>query len=526
MANIDNDLQIIKEAGRGEDVRAAIWDAITKISQEKEYPAVTKLITENGTYSAEGNTAWNKVEVRVPGGGLDPNKIDYGGCITENGYYTPAKLYEMGYISDPECIAVDGFDVQVNQFNAGLCEKMITENGEYDPLLDGFDGYSKVYVNVTSIERKDSYTVRFYNGSRYLGAVTVPHGANATCPSGNPTDPNFSGWNPNPANVTRDMTCYAVYGTGTAGVGKTVSTIADDWNTIVANMNAGSRKYKPGDTKTLILNDGVMTHVLNMMLLGYNMDTNSNGGYAHSTWINVNFDIKATTDGIFGRFTTCPGGNGEQFDKMHGNQAWWGNSLLRALLNGDPKNIQFDTVPGNDDLTYFNALAANNKLIPALINAAAGMDLFKNIKEVQKNSFYCQTVFPEGSGQRNASYVNFLYDQPTRDKIWIPSTRELCYPKREGGRDNYMCTTGTCYSNPNKYGLWIKEVNAMMGNDYPVDTRWISRDCDYGNGKDYQNNHRCRRIRSTPSVDQGWMDPVDAVDTNTANLPIPVGFCL
>ena len=74
-------------------------------------------------------------------------------------------------------------------------------------------------LEITYDEIKNS-TVRFYNGDTLLKTVQdVPYGSNVTYSGATPTKPGaedpadweFTGWSPEPTNVTADMNCYAQF---------------------------------------------------------------------------------------------------------------------------------------------------------------------------------------------------------------------------------------------------------------------------------------------------------------------------
>ena len=456
MANIDEELKIIKGSpdgsvgGRGEDVRAAIISAINKIIQEREYPPTTLLVNTNGEKTGG---PWNKVIVNVSGG-LDTKNIDNCGTITENDYYDLKKLKKLGLIDNPNCIGVDGFLVNVNQKTGEYGEITITENGVYDPLLDGYDGYSKVYVNVLGGEIKDYYTVRFFDGTRMLEAKSVQRGTNAiytgtTRLSGT----NFTGWNPSPVSVSRDMDCYAVYADGASSllIDRYSETIPDSWAQIVEKI--GTRPYGEGSTKNLLLTTPAGNILLNMCLIGYNLDVDDHEKYV-STWVNINWDVitkhgDALVGWPFGIFSKTQLSYANQ-KSTFGDTIWWGNSLLRALLNGDNSNLVCA-----DDIAFYDSMVVAGTLVPNLIDVAAGTSLFRNLKLVTKYS----TKYNIDAGGTAAIWR----DQMTQDRIWLPSTRELFYPSynNEGVPSytvpNYMCTKGKAekgvggyqYGNPN-----------------------------------------------------------------------------
>lgn len=553
MANIDAELTTIKTpGGRGEDVRAAIKSAIEKIYNEREYPPTAITIKQNGTI--EGGP-WNKVKVDVPEGGINKADIDsLQGDITENGWYTIQKLKDMGLISSDTCIGIDGFTVSVNQKTGEYGEINITENGTYDPLLDGYDGYSKVYVNVLDTGGPGPFTVRFFDGKSLLEVKSVPKGTNAVYTGSKQlSGSNFTGWNPSPVSVNRDMDCYAVYGSGSSSavIDQFSSTISDTWAQIAEKVSNGNQPYLPGSTKTLYLQNG--SHILTMMLVGYNLDVDENGKYC-STWMNINNLIKTANTNpnggnlnhIFGNisrvvYQSDGGQRSTQSETYcHGHTIWWGNCLLRALLNGDGSDIAFDTVAGSDDKTYYDSHAANHILLPELINTAAGTNLWERIKRVTKYSFW---------NDRNTSAQNMpLRDCVTKDKLWIPSSREMYYPHFDWQSSlskyvpnynltNHMCSKGAAengsniqYGNPNYF---VNTMAAVYAANMTDDSRFRTRDNINNNGNSAWNRSGFMNgvvsMRDT-TLSQTSMAICEAdgsysgFDHDTAYLPI--SFCL
>lgn len=160
-----------------------------------------------------------------------------------------------------------------------------------------FSKWDKSYSNITAPLDVNAvftsslryYTVYFYNGSSLLQTVNnVPYGGSATYTGSTPvksdvTDPEnyaFSGWSPAPTNIQGNTSCYAQYNyTGLE------ETIADDWETIFANIDNGTyaTKYKVGDTKILNLGtEGTVT----MQIVAMDADEKADGsGKAPITWV-------------------------------------------------------------------------------------------------------------------------------------------------------------------------------------------------------------------------------------------------
>ena len=144
----------------------------------------------------------------------------------------------------------------------------------------------QVYAAFTASVRK--YTVYFYNGSTLLQRVdNVPYGGSATYTGDTPVssegsaeDYPFEGWVPTGKNITGSTSCYAQFGSALE-----VKEIADDWATIIANIDNGTykSKYKIGNYKPLDLGS---EGVINMQIAGFDVDDLADGtGKAPITFI-------------------------------------------------------------------------------------------------------------------------------------------------------------------------------------------------------------------------------------------------
>jgi hypothetical protein len=527
--NIDSELTTIKNAPKGEDVRAAIISAIKKIYNTREYTPTTKKFTHNTGPEGESGGPWNKVIVQVN----DSPSLDVDDMsqhpITENGYYDLAKLREMGFLDNPNCDGINGFTVNVKQTPGNFGVINITENGTYDPLLDGFDGYTKVYVNVLGGERKDHYTVKFYDGKNLLASVSVAYGQNATYPEGKALPDSgglFTGWNPNPVSVSRDMNCYAVYaGQGATGAGTLVETIPDTWKTICTKIKAGNRPYEVGSTKLLRLTGyNGTSFILNMMLIGYNLDITQNGKYANSTWVNINpqgilMNNQAINYLLSPGFTLIPNPTAiNQVNKI-GTTVWWGNSLVRALYNRDPSAIIYKNEPGSDDFSYYKAMLSQGLTLPDAVNNAAGFDLFSQIEAVKKYSDWKQITSISGSTGQYNQYN--LVDQPTIDKIWLPNYKEMLYPyphTRNDYKETSAGQAGPAYGNPGVF------YNTMISLELASQS-WLLRDV--ASNSFYPNASGYPIIGCRPQSPNGMACVGNTSHNGTQNnYALPISFCI
>lgn len=244
-----------------------------------------------------------------------------------------------------------------------------------------------VYAAFTTTVRK--YTVYFYNGSTLLQRVdNVPYGGSATYTGTTPVSPEdsslgFLGFEPTGKNIVGNTSCYAQFESALE-----VKEIADDWATIIANIDNGTYKdkYKIGNYKPLDLGS---EGIINMQVAALDKDECADGsGTAPITWIGkellaskheMNPGAVKNADGTYQEGTGSVGG--------------WEKCEMRSYLKSTIK-----------------------PLIPTVVNS--------RIAEVVKT--------------QDANNINQeKYTQTTRDDIWIPYGGELkskykvLYPKTE-----------------------------------------------------------------------------------------------
>ena len=124
------------------------------------------------------------------------------------------------------------------------------------------------------------HMVRFFNSDgTLLGYKIVTTGGSATWDGDAPVDPAgenaFTGFEPEPVNVTADMDCYAKY----------ADPYAEAWEAVFASIDAGTyaTDYAIGDTVPLNLGS---EGVINMQIAAFDSDDLADGsGKAHITWI-------------------------------------------------------------------------------------------------------------------------------------------------------------------------------------------------------------------------------------------------
>ncbi len=140
-------------------------------------------------------------------------------------------------------------------------------------ILNNITAPKDVYAIYTATTRK--YTVYFYNGDTLLTSVpNVPYGGSTTYSGSTPTSPNaeeeFSGWSPEPTNITGDTYCYAVFTNPNALDGKTWAEIAS-----ISESGNAANYFSVGDCKAITLNGTVGTvnfenKQLYVYILGFN----------------------------------------------------------------------------------------------------------------------------------------------------------------------------------------------------------------------------------------------------------------
>ena len=153
--------------------------------------------------------------------------------------------------------------------------------------LNNVEADRYVYVAFTATVR--TYTVYFYNGSTLLQTVeNVPYGSsvNYTGDTPNnstadvPEDWAFTGWDPEPTNITGDTLCYAQF--------EYTGYIMDDWDVIAANVANNTYKslYNIGDLKpvTFTYDDGT-TETIEMEIADFDHDDLPNGHKAGITFV-------------------------------------------------------------------------------------------------------------------------------------------------------------------------------------------------------------------------------------------------
>lgn len=514
MANISSYLNTIRTATSGESVRTAIANALTAINQDNPVTVQGKTITANGTYTAEGGIAFNPVTVQVPDGGAkDYNFIDIE--IVENGEYPKAEDKAKNTYYDKVTVAVPQFA------NDLMEERKITKNGEYEALLDGYDGYAKVIVDVSGIDT-DTYTCTFVdeNGTPLRTVPNIPSGGwcsdNGLRPASATGKP-FQGWNPAPNDIRYNIICKPTYYETQLAVGE----IVDDWATIVANKGepyaigayktlplniTGQELFSPSPDSGFVPGDGTIVAPMAASITQPIMMKVANGeDMSTSTWISVAAGVSGFNSSIFQRSLPMDQFYWDSFSWMSGyrhNHNWliveevgkrfgWPTCMMRHWLNND--------------------FLAN---IPDFLRQA--------LVPVIKKS---RTVYMDAGGTAMADT-----NTETLDTIWVPSVREMCTDADTSGRS---ATSGIKYTDfqnmvheNGQYDWFFPDTNCLTCRDVFPAGAWNDGVQTY-KGKTYRPltngafgwnaTYSTNQIMYSGNLDASW---------GSSYSTIPIGFCL
>ena len=512
MANISSYLNTIRTAASGESVRTAIVNCLNAINRDNPVTVQGKTITANGTYTAEGGIAFNPVTVQVPTGG--PDSYNFQDIeITENGEYQ----------AEEENTYYDKVTVAVPQFANDLMEeRKITKNGEYEALLDGYDGYAKVVVDVSGVDT-DTFTCTFVdeNGTPLRTVPNIPSGGwcsdNGLRPASATGKP-FQGWNPAPNDIRYNIICRPTYYETQLAVGE----ITDDWATIVANKGepypigayktlpiniTGQELFSPSPDSGFVPGDGTIVAPMAASITQPIMMKVANGeDMSTSSWISVAAGVSGFTSSIFQRSLPMDQFYWDSFSWFNGyrhNQNWvitddigkrfgWPTCMMRHWLNND--------------------FLAN---VPDFIRQA--------LVPVIKTS---RTVYMDAGGTVMADT-----NTETLDTIWVPSVREMCTDTDTSSRSatsgiKYTDFQNLVHENGN-FSWFFPDTNCTTARDvYPAGA-WGESGVHTYKGKTYQPlSHGAFAWNSVYSANQIVYS--GSLDTNwgSNNTIIPIGFCL
>lgn len=469
MADISGYLNNIRTAESGETVRDSIIQCLNKINNDNPTQVKPLNVTANGTYSSDTGIAYNPVTVNVPAGGSSGYSFKEL-VVDENGEYEPEEENEM----------FNKVTVNVPQLATDIMQDTyeITENGEYDPLLDGYDGYGKIVVNVQGGGGDGPFLVEFYDTDHTtkLYSEYVEKFGNANFQGTLPvsgTGERFVGWNPSPLGVTRDLKCYPYF----KDISYDPTEIQDGWDTILMNRGAG---YPIGAHK----------------FLAYGATWTAD---EIKTYINPSYAGDSVAVNLYMMMYKVAEGEG-------GTTSSWLSSRVSFSNNYIPQFASWGEVADNRGIRG----ALNN----CFFNHMA--DGFKaTIKPVTKYTLDTHNMII-----------------PTEDKIWIAGIKEVGTYKTgydETGYYDYI--NQNTWSDSNTYWTNVQKLASSMG--YVMDYGNNDRNLALNFIKDYQNNYGLTATRdsfdktgSPYNFVRGYYSNVINMYNMIADPNVNIGFCL
>ena len=366
----------------------------------------------------------------------------------------------------------------------------------YEAKDDGLYGYSKITIRL--VESPGPFRVRFYNGTTLLEEhdnvmrnQTVHYGT--AYPSG-PTPENFTpegkrftGWNPDPLNVTTNLDCYAQF-EDAEDIVNPGGTVTQSWSEILANGGAdvplgGTKKiyYGSYEYNGMSIAGGNLT--MQKVYIGESGST--------STWLSTD-SLLIKKDGGYPYYA-----DGKQHQDIHNTRIGWAESDLRRFLNGS-------------FIAAIENCADNEKGVSSISKA---------IKSVNKYS----RCFLGGSSEWEATgsnWQNWKSNDETSDKIWLPSDRELT-----GGTDFEQY--GASYVKVNSSDKRAYFSNAQTGITRSIGTVARALDTDTGKLASYYINlrkvHSYGELVVYPCINS-WSNTGQPEDVK-ALTGFKIGFC-
>ena len=388
MANIESQLTTIKSAAGGEDVREAIIGALRNINNDVPADMSNPVqITEDMPLNSDLIKPLNppklvsQIYIKQAGSGGKTTRL-VEATITENGEYPTSDKDDGGgsYDPDKENRYYSKVTVKVPQLaNAVLdLEEPITENGTYSAPADwGVDGLRTFTVNVNAATGDGPFQVEFYDKiasdptASVIQTQIVGKNGNAEFKPPYPTSAagSFSGWSPNPVNVSRDLKCYPIFGQ----IIIDPTDIHDDWPVICQRRGAG---YPLGSHKLLAYGATFTADEVKTWCPGY-----TGGDVA----LNISMNMYKVGEG-----------EGVSHSSWIGSGVWLGS--IPGIMPGGNNNSWY--------MQFQNGIGLRQFLNTAFFNHMDSM--FKNnIVQVAKTSLYRDMPMP------------------TTDLIWVPNTSEI-----------------------------------------------------------------------------------------------------
>lgn len=419
MADISSKLDKIKSAERGEDVRDAIIGALRDINNDVPADMSNpERVTADMPGGSDLTIPFNppklvsEIYVRQAGsGGKSTTLKDI--TIIENGEYPTD---EEDYDSSTENRYYKKVKVKVPQLanQIEMDEVVIEQNGTYSATEWGVDGLRTITVNVQSAAGDGPFQVEFYDKvvtdptAAVIGTQLVAKGGSAEYTGQYPTSPlgPFTGWDPSPVNITRDMKCYPKFGQ----IIIDPTEITDDWTVICQKRGVG---YPLGSHKLLAYGATFTPDEIKVLKPSYDGDS-------------VAYNIYMMMYKV---------GEGE------------GNSLSSWLSS----TVSMSPIPYENNVPWMNqgTSGLRNFLNGPFYNHMS--DIFKNsITSVQKYSL-------------NEAGVAI----PTQDRIWVPGTSEIgTYQTRNDNDQEYDFAGGSWSGTYVNYINTLDAVSKKYVRDY------------------------------------------------------------
>lgn len=420
----------------------------------------TKTISTPGTYKASDDDVdgYSEVTVNLSTGGsgsataaLVSKTIDASN-LPEPGASSLSKTFHP---SDDGAKAVGYSEVTVN-LNGLVGEKPVItvdanafgEEQIFEAKDDGLHGYSKITVRV--VEQEGPFTVTFWNGANKWDTVTNVIKNTSAYPSrGNPDAPEgkmFTGWSPQPINVTRDLDCYAQF--SEENIPSTDSEIQESWDEIGqtggANIPNGAYKllhFAGFDYNGTHYDEGAVI----MVKVNGTPKTADSG--ATSTW------ISAAPLGVF------PGHQNAYNFRLIESSASYDKKYIKGWIESDLRKML--------RTTFVNAIAAADDPMYGGSN--------KILTYIKTNGVtkYTYSTGPDGS---------LVQNYPTTDEtIWVPSCREIWQADasqgtspRESSGNRYPWPSSTVLPSGYSHSWSTRSTRSTSGSNYTwsLHTQW------------------------------------------------------
>lgn len=326
--NIDQYLNTIKTAESGESVRDAVINALKNIHNDTPITNIAHghgIMPERGsrTFEPPAGTVWDSFTADPASGSTQAQTIKELE-VNQNDTYEEDNVFYSKVV------------VNVPQTDKDICQDVfeITENNrEYDPMLEGgWDGFGKIKVNISNIPVSGEFEVKFYDKpagdptAQVILTKLVPAYGSAVFDITPPTSDIgvFTGWNPTPNYVTKDMECYPVFGQ----IIINPTDITDGWDVICSKRGVGyplgshaplayGATFTADEIKTINPSYAGGDVALNILMEMYKVGEGE--GTSHSSWMSSAISIN-----------DWPIWLGE----YGGGIYWANNSRIRQFLNG------------------------------------------------------------------------------------------------------------------------------------------------------------------------------------------------